>query len=402
MFGRLSFGSVRGIPISASGSWLAVVFVLIWFTGNHLLEITRVSQTASVLLGALTVLLFFASVVAHELGHAFAARRAGLRVEGIELWMFGGFARLSETPRTPGEQFKVAAAGPLVTLVIAAVLLGGVGLFDSGGLQAAADGDRTDPVTAIAVLIGMLNAAVLVLNLLPAYPLDGGVIARAIAWKITGDPHKATRMAARAGLAIGLALIAGGTAMLVLGNDSADGFSIALLGWLVSLAARGSLDVAERQERLDRVTVGAIASPSIGAVDGHHTVLEATDHGGPPGKWVVVRREGHPPALLSALAMEEALAKGQPALTLEELVEEVGDRTVSSDTSLRAVALDARLRDGGRCSCSPPMAMRSASSPARASAMRSSRLSAAAADGRVPAARSGRTPASAGDGALPD
>lgn len=347
MFGRLSFGSVRGIPITASGSWLFVVFVLIWFTGNHLLQITSVSQTASVLLGALTVMLFFASVVAHELGHAFAAQRAGLRVEGIELWMFGGFARLSEAPRTPGEQFKIAAAGPLVTLLLTVVLLGGVALADGAGLDAAAQGDRTDAFTAITVLIGMLNGAMLLLNLLPAYPLDGGVIARAIAWRITGDPHRATRVAARAGFGIGLALVAGGTALLIFSTDDADGFSLALLGWLVSLAARGSLDVAERQERLDRVTVGAIASPSIGAVAGHHTVLEATDHGGPPGTWVVVRVEGRPPALVSAAAMEEALAKGQPALTLAELAEDLGDRTVESDTSLREVALDPRLRDGG-------------------------------------------------------
>ncbi len=130
-------------------------------------------------------------------------------------------------------------------------------------------------------------------------------------------------------------------------EDSADGISLGLLGWLVSLAARGSLDVAERQERLDKVTVGTIASPAIGAVDGHHTVLDATDHGGPPGSWVVVRRPEHGPALVSAAAMDDALAKGQPALTLSELAEDVGDRTVSSDTPLRTVAADARLRDGG-------------------------------------------------------
>lgn len=348
MFGRLSFGSVRGIPITASGSWLVVVFVLVWFTGNHLLDITNVSQTASVLLGTLTVLLFFASVVAHELGHAFAAQRAGLKVEGIELWMFGGFARLTEAPRTPGEQLRIALAGPLVTLVLAVLLLGGAALIDSSGFDAAAQGDRTDPVTAIAVLIGMLNAAMLLLNLLPAYPLDGGVIARAIAWRVTGDPHRATKLAARAGLIIGLAFIVGGSALLAFSSDQADGFSVALLGWLVALAARGSLDVAERQERLDRVTVGAIASPAIGAVDSHHTVLAATDHGGPPGTWVVVRFEdGRAPALVSAAAMDEALAKGQPALTLAELAEDVGDRTVESDTSLREVALDPRLRDGG-------------------------------------------------------
>ncbi len=85
----------------------------------------------------------------------------------------------------------------------------------------------------------------------------------------------------------------------------------------------------------------------MSAVDGHHTVLRATDDGGPPGKWVVVRRADGPPALLATDAIEEAMAKGQPALTLAELADEVGDRTVDGDTSLRDAAVDPRLRDGG-------------------------------------------------------
>ena len=349
MFGRLHFGRVRGIPITASGSWLIVVFVLIWFVGNHLFEIADVSRTTSVLLAALTVLLFFGSVIAHELGHAFAALRAGLKVEGIELWMFGGFARLREAPRTPGEQFRIAVAGPLVTLLLTVLFLGGVVLFEPDGIQAAADQERSDPIVAVAVLIGVLNLAVLVLNLLPAYPLDGGVIARAIAWKITGDPHRATRYAATAGLVIGGALVTGGVFLLLVSKTAqADGFSLALLGWLVTIAARGSLDSGKRQERLDRVTVGAIADPTVSAVEGSHTVLSATDNGGPPGPWVVVRMPGdQPPALLSAAAIDEALGKGQPALTLAELAAEGTDRTIDADTSLRDLAVDPRLRDGG-------------------------------------------------------
>ncbi|MBJ7472014.1 MAG: site-2 protease family protein [Solirubrobacteraceae bacterium] len=347
MFGRLSFGSVRGIPITASSSWLVVVFVLIWFLGDHLFEITTASRTAATLLAAVAVLLFFASVVAHELGHAFAALRAGLKVDGIELWMFGGFARLKEAPRTPGEQFKIAVAGPLVTLLLAVLFLGSAFLIDAGSLGSVAEGERTDPYLAIAVLLGTLNVAVLVLNLLPAYPLDGGVIARSIAWKITGDPHKATRWAATAGLVIGGGLVSGGVFLLLTSDSQADGFALALLGWLVTIAARGSLDAARRQERLDLVTVGAIADPTVTAVDGHHTVLRATDDGGPPGSWIVVRRPTGPPALIAAAAIEEAMAKGQPALTLAELAEDVGDRTVAGDTSLREVAVDPRLRDGG-------------------------------------------------------
>jgi Zn-dependent protease len=299
-----------------------------------------------VLLAALTVLLFFGSIIAHELGHAFAAMRAGLSVEGIELWMFGGFARMREAPRSPGEQFRIAIAGPIVTLVLTVLLLGGVAIFHAGGLTDAFEQDSTSPAVAIALLIGTLNFAVLVLNVLPAYPLDGGMIARAIAWRITGDPHRATRYAAMAGMGIGGALIGGGLVLLYTDDSQADGFSIALLGWLVTMAARGSMDSARRQERLDGVTAGAIADPSVSAVDGRHTVLSATDRGGPPGSWVVVRQEEGPPMLLSAAAISEALSKGQPALTLAELAAEGDDRTIDGDTSLRELAIDPRLRDG--------------------------------------------------------
>lgn len=347
MFGRLSFGSVRGIPISASGSWLLVVFALIWFVGDHLFTITSVSRTAATLLAAVTVLLFFVSIVGHELGHAFTAQRAGLKVEGIELWLFGGFAKLSESPRTPGEELRIAVAGPVVSLMLAILFLGGALLVDPTGLSNAATGDNADPWVAIAVLIGTLNLAVLVLNLLPAYPLDGGRIARALAWKLTGDPHRATRVAATTGQAIGFGLFAAGTVVALQTGSAADGISIALLGWLIAVAARSSLVAVSAQERLDKVTVGAIADPTVSAVEGHHTVLEATDNGGPPGRWIVVRRAGRPPALLSADALHEALAKGQPALTLAELVDDFGDRTINGDTPLRTAAVDARLRDGG-------------------------------------------------------
>lgn len=347
MFKRLHFGSVRGIPITASGSWLFVVLVLIWFVGQHLYDIADISQTASVLLAALTVLLFFGSVVAHELGHAFAALRAGLKVDGIELWMFGGFARMREAPRTPGEQFRIAIAGPVVTLILTVVLLGGVALFAEGGLTDALDQDGGSPAVAIALLVGMLNLAVLVLNVLPAYPLDGGMIARSALWKITGDQHRATRYAGMGGLVIGGVITAAGFVLMYSErSQEADGVSLILLGLLVSAAARGSMNSARKQERLDLVTAGAIADPSVSAVDGEHTVLEATDRGGPPGNWVVVRTGDGPPMLLAASAIAEAMAKGQPAITLAELASESGDRTISGDLSLRELIVDPRLRDG--------------------------------------------------------
>lgn len=347
MFGRLSFGTVRGIPVSASGSWLLVVFVLTWLASDHFQEITTLGPTGSVLLAAFAVTLFFGSVIAHELGHAVAAQRSGIIVRGIELWMFGGVAHLGEAPRTPREELRIAAAGPFVTFLLAVLLLGGGLLADPSGISDAAAGETASPVLAVIALIGALNVVVLLLNLLPAYPLDGGVIAHAIAWRVTGDRHGATRLAGTAGQVIGYLLLIGGIGLAWTTDAMADGFSIALLGFLITVAARASVINASAQQRLDRVTVGAIADPSVAAVDGTHTILEATDRGGPPGTWVVVRRDGRPAALLPAGAIDEALAKGQPALTLGELADEEPDRTIDSDAPLRELTTDRRLSGGG-------------------------------------------------------
>ncbi len=169
MFGRLSFGSVRGIPITASGSWLFVVFVLIWLTGNHLLDITTASQTSSVFLGALTVLLFFASVVRTSSGTPSRRSARGCASRGSSCGCSVGSPACPRRRARRGEQLRIAIAGPAVTLLITVLFLGGVALLDPSGLEAAVQGDRSDPATAIAFIIGLLNLAVLVLNLLPAY-----------------------------------------------------------------------------------------------------------------------------------------------------------------------------------------------------------------------------------------
>jgi Zn-dependent protease len=347
MFGRLRFGRIRGIPITASGSWLFVVFIMIWLLGQHFDDVTNASRTSSVLLAAATVGLFFVSVVAHELGHAIAAQRVGLRVLGIDLWLFGGFARLDEAPRTPAEELRVAAAGPAVTLALAIIFLGSVVLIDQSGLEAAIRGDNTTPFAAVLFLIGSLNVAVLVLNLLPAYPLDGGRVARALAWRVTGDPHRATQISAGIGQGIGLGLVAGGVAISAFTSAGATGVAMALLGGLMAASARSSRIGSVLQERLDRTEVGAVADASVLAVDGHHTVLAATEQGGPRSRWVVVRRDAGTPALITAAAIDEAMAKGQPTLTLSELAEELPDLAIDSHSSLRNALSDPRLRMHG-------------------------------------------------------
>src|SRR5215208_7812698 len=141
--------------------------------------------------------LFFASIVLHELGHAVVARRNGIAIAGIDLWFFGGIAKMEREADSPGEEFRVAAAGPAVTIVIAGLAFAGAAaLAQTHDFFDVATLSSTDASPGLALLgwLFLINGVLFVFNLIPAFPLDGGRIARAIAWKITGDRNRATKV----------------------------------------------------------------------------------------------------------------------------------------------------------------------------------------------------------------
>src|SRR5207249_2951748 len=156
------------------------------------------SDTVAYLTAVASALLFFVSLVLHELGHAVVARRLGIEIAGIDLWFFGGIAKMTRDTQSPGDEFKVAAAGPLVTLgVVAACMAAGAAaagswheFWQTARLSSNA---HVTPATLLLSWLASINALLFVFNLVPAFPLDGGRIARAVAWKVTGDRLKATR-----------------------------------------------------------------------------------------------------------------------------------------------------------------------------------------------------------------
>jgi len=171
--------------------------------------------------------------------------------------------KMSRETDSPGAEFRVAVAGPLVTLLlivlasVAAVLLaGGDSFWDAARLSAAAD---ATPVEVVVSLLVSMNLVLLLFNLVPAFPLDGGRIARATAWKLTGDRHRATRFAARIGIGFGWLLIAGGLALVVFAEGRAfDGIWFAALGWLLASAARGTLAQTRFTEQIAGITVADV------------------------------------------------------------------------------------------------------------------------------------------------
>ena len=232
-----------GVRIGVDLSWFVVLFLIIWSLSGSFKSLFPGQETLPFALAVVSALLFFASVVLHELGHALVAMRAGIRIAGIDLWLFGGVARMSRDTDSPGLEFRVAVAGPLVTLGIVLVCLGGVAAgagVDAFRALAGAIREGYGPVDIVLAYLCVINVFLLVFNLIPGYPLDGGRIARAVAWRITGDRARATRFAGRLGRGMAFVLAAVGI-FLVLRGFLVTGVWLVLIALFLGQAARSAV-----------------------------------------------------------------------------------------------------------------------------------------------------------------
>ena len=256
--GSIQLARIAGIRIGVDPSWFFVLFLIIWLLGDD--YSTIYDSTTAYVLSVTSALLFFLSILLHELGHAWAARRSGIGILGIDLWMFGGLAKLDRDTRSAGEEFKVAVAGPVVTLIIALVCFGAASLVasPSEALDSAflADTGENQALTVLGYLAS-INALLLVFNLIPAFPLDGGRIARAVAWWRTGDRARATRLAARMGRGFSFVLIGGGI-FLALQGLLITGIWFAIIGFFLGQAARSAEFQSAISERLGALLVSDV------------------------------------------------------------------------------------------------------------------------------------------------
>jgi Zn-dependent protease len=253
--------TIAGIRVGVSASWFLILFLYIFWFQDQFTQILG-DSTMGFTTAVLTALGFFGSILLHELGHAFAARREGIGVPSIELFMFGGFTRMSRSADSPGQEFRIAAAGPLVTLAIAVVGFAiGVGVMGLADFRDAATLRGTAPSSVFDLWLSFLvsiNVLLLAFNLVPAFPLDGGRITQAIAWKVTGNRAKAIRLAATLGLAFAALLIAYGVYQLAMSSDAFGGLWYIVLGWMLGSSARVAMAQTAFTERLEGVTVADV------------------------------------------------------------------------------------------------------------------------------------------------
>jgi Zn-dependent protease len=253
-------GRILGIRIGVNASWFLILFLFIFWLSASFGDILG-DTTKGYLVAVGAAVLFFGSIVLHELGHALAARRSGIEVAGIDLFFFGGVMKMSRDTDTPGREFFVAVAGPLVTLAIVLVGTGlGVALAGQDEFLDAARLDGAAPSDIAILLVSFLvtmNAVLLVFNLVPAFPLDGGRIARAAVWKLTGDRAKATRLSGYVGQGFAVLLMGYGLYQATTG-DATDGLWLLVLGYLLYQSARGAVVQSAVASRLEGVTVADI------------------------------------------------------------------------------------------------------------------------------------------------
>ena len=280
--GGITLFHVRGIRIAVDYSWFLFLFLLILWVSAVYQDVLgpRESDTTVYGLAVVTAFAFFASILLHELGHAFVAIRRGISISSITLWVFGGVTRMDRDSDSPGTEFKVAIAGPLVTLAIAVACIGAVSAIAGQhdfirALKRNYVGGTTPLLVALGWL-GSINLIVFVFNLIPAFPLDGGRVVRAIAWRLTGDRSRGTRAAAGLGRGFSFAFIGLGLALLVAGY-AIDGIWLMLVGWMLGQAARGAIIQSEITRRLGGITVADLMDSEPVAIPENVSVEDALD-----------------------------------------------------------------------------------------------------------------------------
>lgn len=323
--GSIQLARISGIRVGADLSWFVLLFIFIFVFSDQFRLLLKGSDLTAYMTAVACALLLFGSVLLHELGHALVARRLGAQVEGIQLILFGGLTLRRGDSQSPGEEFKVAAAGPAVTLIIT-LLAVALGLALAGprrfGDAASLSGGTISPVLLVLSFLGTMNLFVLVLNLVPALPLDGGRLLRALLWWQTGSKNRATRISGQLGQWFGWAL-AGVGLFFLFGGSTSVGLWALFIGFLVGQSARAAVVSATVAERLEGLTISQIMDSQPVAVPAQTTALSAEDEFFVRFRepWLPVTDAGeHLLGRVSRQRVQEAVAAGTPALPVVELL----------------------------------------------------------------------------------
>ena len=326
---------LRGIPIGAHWSWLLVAGLVVWSLSQSLFPSSYpgLSEATYLAMGVVAGILFFAAILAHELGHAFAALREGMEIDGITLWLFGGVARFRGMFASPGAEFRIAIAGPLVSVAIAVLF------FLLGSIEGSSDAARA--AEGVADYLARINAILVGFNLVPALPLDGGRVLRSWLWMRQGSFSAATVSAARAGKAFGIVLAVLGLLDFFTGGGGGGGLWLLFLGWFLVQAAQAEASGALVRQSLRGRRVGELMTSTVETVPPQLTVATFLEHIGPRrfSTYPVVRGD-EPLGLVSLRRAEQVPAAERIRRRIEHVMQPLSELTVLSPDDEIVVALD--------------------------------------------------------------
>jgi Zn-dependent protease/predicted transcriptional regulator len=259
---NIKLGKIMGIPIGLHASWFLIFFLITWSlaTGYLPQEYPQISTGAILVLALITSILFFGSVLFHELGHSFFALRNNIPVKSITLFIFGGVAQIGREPSTPGAEFRIAIAGPLASLTLAG-LFGGLYLLDQ----------QIPYLAAPSLYLMRINLILALFNMIPGFPLDGGRVLRAIIWQLSKNFQRSTQIAAASGQVVAFGFIALGL-FSVFNGQLMNGLWLAFIGWFLQSAASSAAQQVNTQERLRGSIVAQAMSRDCTQVPGLMTL----------------------------------------------------------------------------------------------------------------------------------
>lgn len=268
MSGTFQVARIAGISIRVHLSWLLILALVSWTLSSGVFpsRYENWSEAAYWIVGVVAAVLLFVTVLIHELAHAVVARRKGIEVPSITLFIFGGVSNLGRQPKTAGEEAAIAIAGPLASFAIAGVALG-VALI----------GGASEKVEGIFTYLATVNLILGVFNLLPGFPLDGGRVLRAIAWKRSGSFRRATRTAAEVGKVFAYALMLLGVGFLVSGFVI-NGIWFMVIGWFLLGASQSEAAGVQLESVLGKLQAAEVMTTAFATAQPGDSILSVVDH----------------------------------------------------------------------------------------------------------------------------
>jgi Zn-dependent protease len=353
--GSITLFHIRGIRIAVDWSWFVILFLVIFWMSNFYDELlgNSAGSTTPFILAVASAVGFFGSILLHELGHALVATRNGIGISSIQLWIFGGMARMDREADGPGVEARVALAGPAVTglifvaLMVAGVPAGGWHEFSHAALIESTSG--ASGVLAAMAWLASINLLLLVFNLLPAFPMDGGRVARAIAWKVTGDRNSATKFAADLGRIFGYLFIAGGIYMALTGAilGTIGGVWLALIGVMINGAAKGASVQTRMNRQVGTISVADVMDREPVTIPGEISIERALDEYFLRYRWPwfpVVDAAHRFLGLLNRDAADEVPEVSRAGSTVSEIVDADRGLFIRDDTPLTSLLSNQNLR----------------------------------------------------------